>query len=38
MYPDFLLPGDILINEKNRATINITLGEKYKDIIKEALE
>ena len=37
MYPDFLLPGDILINEKNRATINITLGEKYQDQIKEAL-
>lgn len=37
VYPDFLLPGDILINEKNRATINITLGQKYKNQIKEAL-
>ena len=37
VYPDLLLPGDILINNTNRATINITLGQKYKDQIKEAL-
>ena len=37
VYPDFLLPGDILINDDNRATINLTLGKKYQDQIKEAL-
>ena len=37
VYPDFLLPGDILINDNNRAAINITLGKKYQDQIKEAL-